>query len=109
MAIDINYMRVADFYKDMIKKDRFLLFIILLVLYRKPRSVYQIIKRVRDRSGHSVAPSSVSAKMKYLESKGYIKKGQPVVIQGRNQYQYSLTDKGKKVVESFSKTLQNLM
>jgi DNA-binding PadR family transcriptional regulator len=108
MVVGIHYKIIADFYKGMQRKDRFGLFIILLILYRKPRSFYQIMKRIKDRSGYHLPPSSVSAKMKYLEAKGYIKRGQSIVIDGRNQYPYSLTDKGREVIESFSKTLQSL-
>jgi len=108
MAVDVHYKAVADFYKEMNRKDRFGLFLVLLILYRKSRSLYQIIKRVRDRSGYSLPTSSVHAKMKYLEDRGYIRRGQPVVLEGRNQYPYSLTEKGRKIVESFSKTFQIL-
>ena len=108
MAADVHYRAIADFYKEMRRKDRFGLFVVLLILYRKPRSLYQIIKRVKDRSSYSLSPSSVSAKLRYLAAKGYIKKGQPVVIGGRNQYPYSLTDNGKKIIESFYKTFQSL-
>jgi len=108
MVVDTHYKVIAHFYKEMRRKDRFGLFMILLILYRKPRSLYQIIKRVKDRSAYSLPPSSVSTKLKYLAGKGYIKKGQSIVIEGRNQYSYSLTDKGRKIIESFYRTFQNL-
>jgi len=108
MTVDVHYKAVADFYKEMRRKDRFVLFMILLVLYRKPRSFYQIIKRVKDRSGYSLPSSSVFSKMKFLEQKNYIKRGQAVVIEGRNQYPIFLTEKGKKTIESFYKTFQRL-
>ena len=108
MVVDVHYKAVADFYKEMRRKDRFVLFMILLILYRKPRSFYQIIKRVKDRSGFSLPPSSVFSKVKYLEEKGYIKKGEAVVIEGRNQYPIFLTEKGRKTIESFYKTFQRL-
>jgi DNA-binding PadR family transcriptional regulator len=109
MVVDIHYRRIRDFYKDMSKKDRFLLFLILLILYRKPRSLYQIIKRTKDRAGFSLPPSSVATKLKYLEKKGYIQKGASIIVDGRNQYILYLTEKGRNFVESFAKTVQKLM
>ncbi len=71
-------------------------FYMLLMLYEKPISGYELIKEVGQKLQRKISPGQVYPFLAKLQSSGYIKTGTPGA---REKKTYSLTTEGKSFVK----------
>lgn len=95
------------FYQDTPHKDRLLLMLLLIATYRKPRHGYKLIQRIKTRSDVNLSSGSIYPYLNFLEKKGYIE-GIWERSGVRQKRIYSCLEKGRKVVEDFRLTYDNL-
>ncbi len=82
---------------------------ILMLLSEKPMSGAEIMEEIQRRSGGlwKPSPGSVYPLLAWLQDNGYIKESQKIL--GNGSKRYTLTDKGKQILEELKETDRGLL